>query len=986
MIQHLADILHAAGVPLLPISTTQGTSPSTTTTTTTFHHTNDSNDDDDEKEDDDVRFDATRILTTMEVWIGLQQIELEEEVEEDGVTVLTVEDCLPLSDDVMNATIRWLIAAWNDTDSSTGTTTTTKALNIHSNFHSLHHSNKIHSNLLQIIAALPPPKTTSTMAVLRIQNHNDSHHPTYPSILTSAVNSIRATKYLRTWMVEFNIDTTTTNENNDDDDNDTTTNGTPWKDSDSSSLSRRLLSTIVTFNDDTTTTTTIPATTPSWRLIQALFHHFQNLPLIQQQIVSLTQHLQQSPQSSSNGGIGSHQTSSSSDDPHATMTASSSLLSSTQVTKRLQQYEYTQSIVQQVLNEFQQHLDDLEYILGDFYAAAATFPAVRCYIRQQLGQLWTNFIRNESIVSGSSGSYANTSMKHENTKAVAMRLTLNVLRRILLGMSTATAIATMDASLQNDTSSIRADVRDHLLFHQLIPLHEVNGVVLWRDQVSILELYHEPLCQCIAILIQQDLLRTCNKSTIIFKVIQQLLQRPNIFPTVGSTSKQVLLLHEIDTYLRLIPSSTNETNNVPHNETYSGEESVMLQILCKILARCMSSEHSRVAERALQLFQSSLMDVFFMNPLSNDHNIQEQRRNYNLRVCLRTLLPALIRREPSWNPTVRKMTFHVVKKLQVYNDEIFVAICNELFSHHQEIVKEAPTDKRPTSKLFTETNDEHSTNQTSLPDLSLKAGMGNWRPPINTPNIPGRGVAPWSTMNNSQQPSFIKQPRLPSGNKSSAAPPLTITGVAPWAMQQTKQATPMQIQNTRVIPANQSLASNDISKTEMAASTSPKSGYDYVVACMEKIKPPLEEEGISSWSQNQMAETPTLLPNLKFHDLVFGHELGTGAFGSVKYARLIEKTKSRSYWPEYAVKVVSTNKIYEMGYEVSIQREIAVLYLLSHPGIARLVSSFRFKDGAYLVLEYASRGDLHNLLQKHGSLDVESTRFVIGEIVAALAR
>ena len=27
---------------------------------------------------------------------------------------------------------------------------------------------------------------------------------------------------------------------------------------------------------------------------------------------------------------------------------------------------------------------------------------------------------------------------------------------------------------------------------------------------------------------------------------------------------------------------------------------------------------------------------------------------------------------------------------------------------------------------------------------------------------------------------------------------------------------------------------------------------------------------------------------------------------------------------------------------------------MSHPGISRLISSFRFRDGAYLVLEYAS--------------------------------
>ena len=128
-----------------------------------------------------------------------------------------------------------------------------------------------------------------------------------------------------------------------------------------------------------------------------------------------------------------------------------------------------------------------------------------------------------------------------------------------------------------------------------------------------------------------------------------------------------------------------------------------------------------------------------------------------------------------------------------------------------------------------------------------------------------------------------------------------------------------------------------------------------------------------------------MLYNLKFHDLVFGHELGSGAFSTVKYARHIVKTLTRSSWPEYAVKVVSTQKIEEMGYEQSINREIAILRTLSHPGISRLVSSFRFRDGAYLVLEYASGGDLHTLLRRNGSLDHDSTRFVIGSVAAALS-
>ena len=113
-------------------------------------------------------------------------------------------------------------------------------------------------------------------------------------------------------------------------------------------------------------------------------------------------------------------------------------------------------------------------------------------------------------------------------------------------------------------------------------------------------------------------------------------------------------------------------------------------------------------------------------------------------------------------------------------------------------------------------------------------------------------------------------------------------------------------------------------------------------------------------------------------------ELGTGAFSTVKYARQIVKDKTRSHWPEFAVKIVSTQKIEALGYEQSINREIAILRTFSHPNIARLISSFRFRDGAYLVLEYASGGDLHTLLRKNGSLDNESTQFVIGSVAAAL--
>jgi serine/threonine protein kinase len=60
-------------------------------------------------------------------------------------------------------------------------------------------------------------------------------------------------------------------------------------------------------------------------------------------------------------------------------------------------------------------------------------------------------------------------------------------------------------------------------------------------------------------------------------------------------------------------------------------------------------------------------------------------------------------------------------------------------------------------------------------------------------------------------------------------------------------------------------------------------------------------------------------------------------------------------WPEFAVKIVSTSTMRRMGYESRVRREVAVLSTLTHPSIARLVSAFRWHDGAYLVLEYASQ-------------------------------
>jgi len=326
-----------------------------------------------------------------------------------------------------------------------------------------------------------------------------------------------------------------------------------------------------------------------------------------------------------------------------------------------------------------------------------------------------------------------------------------------------------------------------------------------------------------------------------------------------------------------------------------------------------------------------------------------------------------------------------------------------------------------TATIGTRPNDSAGTLSSDM--TTLRGAMGSWRPPTSKsktslpssapqrgtqPPLTVTGVAPWAVGNRNPAAGKLGVER---DSASAKQPPLTITGVAPWAISKQTNV-PMSSKLSHHKPAllpkprswplppaivehDNAIAEEDEVELEADENIDNEVSQNImspalrkVRSYMDRLRPPNGEEddsdGISSWAKAQMEESPVLLPNLKFHDLVFGQELGTGAFSTVKYARQILKDRTRSSWPEFAVKIVSTQMIDEMGYEQSINREIAILRTMSHPGIARLISSFRFRDGAYLVLEYSSGGDLHTLLKKNGSLDHESTRFVIGSAAAAI--
>jgi hypothetical protein len=172
----------------------------------------------------------------------------------------------------------------------------------------------------------------------------------------------------------------------------------------------------------------------------------------------------------------------------------------------------------------------------------------------------------------------------------------------------------------------------------------------------------------------------------------------------------------------------------------------------------------------------------------------------------------------------------------------------------------------------------------------------------------------------------------PAGpKKSSSAPtprlPVTITGVAPWAFPSAARSSSGSSSSGSSCSGSSSSSSGSSSKVEGGVFTAKRvcpddrSGHEmtgeerllsymsrcspsaatgqrkrtFVIGCMHvshllvSLSSLIIYTGNVNWHQQQASATPTLLPTLRFHDLVFGRDLGSGSFGTVRYARTVIK-------------------------------------------------------------------------------------------------
>jgi len=631
-----------------------------------------------------------------------------------------------------------------------------------------------------------------------------------------------------------------------------------------------------------------------------------------------------------------------------------------------------------------------------------------------------------------------------------------------------------------------------LLRYVVLPLHAPNEMEEWRDQTPLIQAYHEPLVVCISKLVTAErrlaadlkgvgtatsdsqshkrdfsqvqrpgepVSGTRGPDTILVSAIKGLLKQ---WPTgfTANTPKEVLFLHELDTLICL--SSPDEF------------EALLTPLLTRI-SYGLSHDNTRPIQRTLQFFKNKAFLA-----LCSPH----------LEAIYTTLLPILYRSgELFWNPTVNKLTGLALRKLKELDLEVFTRVADRVIKLQAVGLNSSECKGNGTVNTTMSTVQPRA----SAPPLMLPAGprvaktaprvLGGAAIPMGksvtgAPRgfnpatvMPGAGAATSIGMGaatsigmgaatsigmgattsigmgattsigmgaarsmlppkmavgstgkmfpvgakavgNGESGGRFALPPRNTGSGGGGLMPAELTGVAPWA-----RAAGVSVEQEQSSPPMTSAGSTLLE--------------DFISLCIPDSTNGDAADGPSQWSELQAASTPTLLPSLRFHDLVFGKELGKGAFSTVKYSRQIVREKSNALWPEFAVKVVpltvdgnssggdsdskcakqaesnvflstSTSSDAKSGpsafdYTKSISREIATLRILCHPGISRLISCFRYAASAYLVLEYASRGDLHSyILASRDSmassganggvngLSLLHTRFILGEILAAL--
>jgi aurora kinase len=106
--------------------------------------------------------------------------------------------------------------------------------------------------------------------------------------------------------------------------------------------------------------------------------------------------------------------------------------------------------------------------------------------------------------------------------------------------------------------------------------------------------------------------------------------------------------------------------------------------------------------------------------------------------------------------------------------------------------------------------------------------------------------------------------------------------------------------------------------------------------------------------------------------------IGKGGFGEVW--KVIHKATNKVY----CIKVINKRSIIDQKMVDQMNREIEIMYSLHHPHIVKLVNHFEDDDSFYLVMTFASKGQLYTHLKRSGRFDQRIAAQYLRETIEAL--
>lgn len=113
-------------------------------------------------------------------------------------------------------------------------------------------------------------------------------------------------------------------------------------------------------------------------------------------------------------------------------------------------------------------------------------------------------------------------------------------------------------------------------------------------------------------------------------------------------------------------------------------------------------------------------------------------------------------------------------------------------------------------------------------------------------------------------------------------------------------------------------------------------------------------------------------------DYILKKTIGQGTFGKVKLAEHIHTGQL------VAVKVIEKANVKTHKQRNSVQREVRLMKLLSHPHIVQVLDIIENNDQIYIIMEYASGGELFDYIVSHGMVKEKEARMFFRQVLSAV--